>query len=295
MYPEDGESLDQLIQHADTAMYQAKAAGRGRVASYKRQQTRDVTSELRLLSELRGAIENHEFELYWQPQVNLDDGSLSGAEALLRWRKPGSAVILPQYFVPFAETHGLIADLGEWVLLAAIEQIGIWCKCTTETSFSINLAPADLADDGFIERTSVLCERHGVDPKRVVFEVTEQDVLSSLELGRGNILRLRELGFTLSIDDFGTGSSSLLRLKQFPFQELKIDQRFVQGVPQDEESVAIIQATVAMAKALGMQVMTEGVESQQQARFLLGLGCSRAQGFYFGKPMPVDEFERAWF
>jgi diguanylate cyclase (GGDEF)-like protein/PAS domain S-box-containing protein len=295
MYPEDGDSIDQLIQHADTAMYQAKSQGRGCVASYRRQQTTDVTSELRLLSELRGAIENHEFELYWQPQVNLRDGSLSGAEALLRWRKPGSEVILPQYFVPFAETHGLIAALGEWVLVAAIEQIGIWCESTSETSFSINLAPADLADDSFVERTTTLCARHGVDPARVVFEVTEQDVLSSLELGRGNILRLRELGFILSIDDFGTGSSSLLRLKQFPFQELKIDQRFVKGIPQDEESVAIIRATLSMAQALGMQVMTEGVETQQQAGFLLGLGCSRAQGFHFGKPMPVEEFERAWF
>ncbi|EED33666.1 diguanylate cyclaSe/phosphodiesterase with PAS/PAC and GAF sensor(s) [gamma proteobacterium NOR5-3] len=294
LYPEDGLSIDELIQHADTAMYQAKSAGRGRVATYQRQQTSDVTTELHLLSELRDAIEHEQFELHWQPQVNLRDGSLCGAEALLRWKRPGAGCVLPQFFIPFAESHGLIAELGDWVLAAALKQIGIWAKQNSDATFSINLAPADLADDGFMPKVLGYCEEHKVTPSRVVFEITEQDVLSSLELGRENIMQLRQQGFTLSIDDFGTGNSSLLRLKKFPFHELKIDQSFVQGIPEDAESLAIVQATLSMAKALDMQVMTEGVETEQQAGFLLGIGCIKAQGFYFGRPVSAAEFEKTW-
>jgi diguanylate cyclase (GGDEF)-like protein/PAS domain S-box-containing protein len=293
-YPDDGNTVEELIQHADTAMYKAKAEGRGRVACYEREQTSQATSELRLQGELREAIDTGAFELYWQPQVNLSDGSLAGAEALLRWPKRDSGMVLPNYFVPFAESHGLIAEIGSWVLQSAFERIREWTAINTEASFSINLSPAEVTAESFVDRVVTLCREAGVAPHRVIFEITEQDLLTSLDRGRGNLEKLRAHGFVLSIDDFGTGNSSLLRLKQFPFRELKLDQRFVRGLPQDQESKAIVTATLSMAGALDLQVLAEGVESEEQAGFLLGLGCPRAQGYFFGKPMPAAEFERIW-
>jgi EAL domain-containing protein (putative c-di-GMP-specific phosphodiesterase class I) len=294
MFPEDGATVEELIQHADTAMYQAKADGRGRVAVYEREQTSQAASELRLMGELREAIDREQFQLYWQPQVNLIDGTLSGAEALIRWMSPNAGLILPNYFVPFAENHGLIAEIGDWVLQAALAQIGAWAPANPNATYSINLSPAEIAADTFVKRVLDLCKMHKVPHSQVIFEITEQDLVTSLDLGRGNLEHLRSQGFVLSIDDFGTGNSSLLRLKQFPFRELKVDQRFVKGLPQDLESKAIVTATLSMAKALDLEVLAEGVETDEQAGFLLGLGCPKAQGYHFGRPMPAQDFERLW-
>jgi len=289
--PKDADNVIDLIRNADAAMYHAKRAGRNCHVFYAPEMNAAAVERLLLKSKLRRALERNEFVLRYQPKVDLASGKVVGAEALLRWRLPGHGDIAPAQFIPLAEESHLIRDIGAWVLNQVCSDYAAWQKQIADPGLvAINLSLKELSQASFIPRCRSVFEKHGVSPGRVELEITETTLMMDAERTLPLLDELRAMGVHLSIDDFGTGYSSLSALQQFPIGTLKIDQSFVRNAAADPDDATIVRTIIEMGRSLGLQVLGEGIETEEQRSFLLMSGCHFGQGRLFGEPVSADEF-----
>ncbi|MEK8045140.1 two-component system response regulator [Ideonella margarita] len=303
MYPRDGTDAETLLKYADTALYKAKDAGRNAYRFFSPEMDARAHQRLRLENDLRGAIARDELRLHYQPKLRVDNGQVSGVEALVRWMHPVEGLIPPDQFIPLAEETGLILDIGEWVLGEACRQLRRWRAAGhPDLCMAVNLSPRQLQRPGLDVTVLNALEAGGLPPASLELEITESSVMQEPEQALTLLRRLRAIGVRISIDDFGTGYTNFAYLRQLPLQRLKIDRSFIQhladvdedgvapGATQDD--VAIVEAIIAMAHKLRLNVLAEGVETEAQHERLSGLGCDEMQGFLHGRPMPADECER---
>ena len=294
LYPQDGPDVDTLLKNADAAMYRAKEKGRNNVQFYTAEMNRQVNERLQTETSLRRALERDEFELYYQPRINVRSGALVSCEALLRWRHPERGLLLPEHFIALAEETGLIVPIGEWVLERACAQARSWQKDgRAPIGVSVNLSMRQFRQEALANAVDDALRESRLDPRLLEMELTESLIMHDTEAAIRILLRLREIGVDISVDDFGTGHSSLSYLTKLPISALKIDQSFVQdikGSGRDEGLVA--QTIISLARNLKLKVVGEGVETQAQFEFLKKHDCDEVQGFHFAKPMPAAEFER---
>jgi diguanylate cyclase (GGDEF)-like protein len=295
------ERPEELLRDADAAMYHAKESGRGRAAVFDESMRARAVVRHATENDLHRALEGGELLLFFQPVVSLRDARCVGAEALVRWQHPERGLILPDEFVPLAEETGLVVDIGAWVLGEATREAARF-QGEHDHPFvvSVNLSARQLAQPGLAERLAQVLERSGLAPANLCLEITESVMMEDADAVISVVERVRALGVRLSIDDFGTGYSSLGYLKRFPVDAVKIDRSFVAGLGTDPGDSAIVSAVVGLAHALGLQVVAEGVESEDQLTEVIALGCDEAQGYYFAPPQPVQDFRaligrsRAW-
>jgi diguanylate cyclase (GGDEF)-like protein len=288
LFPEHGTDVDTLLRHADVAMYQSKDAHSG-AGIYSPE--RDVYSpdRLKLLGELRRAIEQNELVLYYQPKVSLKTSQLLGFEALVRWRHPDQGLLAPDRFLPFAEHTGLVKPLTRYVMREAVRSCARWHQAGLDLGVAVNLSARDLLDLHLPDEVRLLLKETGINPARLELEITENTILSDPVRTRTILNRLKELGVRLAIDDFGSGYSSLGYLKRLPLDVLKIDKSFVMTMLSDEDSAAIVRSTIDLAHNLGLEVVAEGVASEQINAILSKLQCDAAQGYYISGPIAADE------
>lgn len=291
MYPADGRTLDTLIQCADTAMFRVKERGRANFRFYQPQMNVDLLSRVKMDHAMRLAMEQGLFRLHYQPQISLLDGSLLGLEALIRWTDAELGNISPATFIPLAEESGFIIKIGNWVLSEAVRQSLEWQAAGRPVVVSVNVSALQFQQGDFVERVANALRTSGLDPALLELELTESILIKDVHETLTRLDALAALGVSLAIDDFGTGYSSLAYLKKFPISKLKIDRAFVMGLPEDEGDRAIVGATIAMAKALKMTVVAEGVETCAQRDFLHGLQCEAFQGFLCSPGLPAQDLE----
>ncbi|MCD0169495.1 EAL domain-containing protein [Deinococcus sp. 23YEL01] len=292
--PTDGEDVGTLLRHADVAMYQAKAAGRGRTQFFSRDLLASVEQRHRLITQLRGAVADGAFTLHYQPKVNAVTGAVTGVEALLRWTLPDGTPVSPADFIPAAEESGLILPLGRWVLEQACAQARQWERTLPEPlPVAVNISALQFSQPDFVEQVRGTLHASGLTPGLLELEITESLLAPYPEEARERLVVLRDLGVRLSIDDFGTGFSSLSYLKLFPVHTLKIDRAFVRDVATDRNDVAIVEAVIGIGQAMNLDVLAEGVETPRQVEVLARLGCAAMQGYHFARPMPAAEMT-AW-
>jgi diguanylate cyclase (GGDEF)-like protein len=287
-YPQHGDDVDTLLQRADVAMYLAKGAHAG-TAVYDADQDENDADRLTLAGELRKAIEDGELVLYYQPKADLLTGRIVGAEALVRWQHPERGLIFPNDFIPIAERTGLIKPLSRYVVAAALRQCAAWNAAGLELNVSVNLTIPDLLDLELPDRIAARLEETGVRAEQLELEVTESTILADPFRVRQVLNRLNEMGLRLAIDDFGTGYSSLAYLKRLPVQTIKIDRSFVMEMCTDASDATIVRSTIDLGRNLGLDIVAEGVESQESWEALREHGCTLAQGYFIGKPMPAEE------
>jgi diguanylate cyclase (GGDEF)-like protein len=291
IYPVDAQDVKGLMRCADTAMYRAKELGRDNYQYFTQDLNQRAFRYLQLESDLRRAIEQAEFVLHYQPQVDLRTGRLAGAECLIRWRHPEHGLMMPSEFIPLAEESGLIMPLGEWTLRAACRQMAAWdASGHPPIVLSVNLSTRQFRQENLDAVVTAVVEEAGIAIDRVELELTESAVMDNAEHAAGTLSRLERLGVGIAVDDFGTGYSSLEYLKRFPVRKLKIDRSFVQDISVDANDAAIVSATIALAGKLGLTSVGEGIETQAQVDYLRNSGCDLGQGFYFGRPLPADQF-----
>ncbi|WP_395554579.1 putative bifunctional diguanylate cyclase/phosphodiesterase [Pseudomonas aeruginosa] len=289
LYPEDASDVDHLMQHADAALFQAKDSGRNAYAFYTRVLTARARAHVQVESALRHALEHDELRVHYQPVHDLASGRIVGVESLVRWQHPERGLVPPGEFVPVAEECGLIAALDNWVLKRACRQMREWQQRGVELEFvAVNVSSRLFNRGGLEERIANALEESGLEPRYLELEVTESAVMEDFEQSLNLLCRLRILGVNLAIDDFGTGYSSLMRLKRLPVHKLKIDQGFVAGLPGAVDDAAIARAIVALAQSMGLRVVAEGIEHQDQALFLREHGCDFGQGYWYGRPQPAE-------
>lgn len=292
MYPEDGRSVDELIQCADTAMHRVKERGRGNFRFYQPQMNVDLLSRMKMDHAMRQGLEQGLFRLHYQPQVSLCDGSLLGAEALVRWTDAQLGSVPPSTFIPLAEESGFIIAIGNWVLDEAVRQAALWQNAGRGVVVSVNVSALQFQQADFVERVAQAIHSAGLAPSLLELELTESILIKDANEALARLHALAALGLSLAIDDFGTGYSSLAYLKKFPISKLKIDRAFVMGLPEDESDRAIVSATVAMARALKLAVVAEGVETAAQRDYLHALQCESFQGYLCSPGLPAQEFEQ---
>lgn len=291
-YPDDGEDEQTLLQHADTAMYQVKEQGRNAFRFYDRSMSNTTLDRLNLENSLRRAIEEKEFELFYQAKVSTESQEIIGAEALLRWRHPDLGLVEPGDFISTAEECGLIVSIGSWVQQQACKQFAGWKeKLRSDFEVSINTAAIELRQPGFLSALQNTLEINAIPPEKFLIEITESMLIDRADCSTSLLAKIRELGVRIAIDDFGTGYSSLKYLKDLPITNVKIDRSFVCGMENDSRDAGIVEATIALAHHLGLTVTGEGVENIQQLKLLEKFGCDEIQGYYFSKPLAVKEFE----
>jgi len=298
LYPDDGRDFDTLLKKADTAMYQAKDAGRNSYRFFDEQMNVRAVEHLQLKSGLRRALERGEFELYYQPQVDLRSGAVTGAEALLRWNHPELGLVPPGRFIPVAEDTGLIVPIGEWVLLEACRQGAAWRQAgLPPLVLAVNLSAVQFRRGEVEQSVTGALQASGLDPHCLELELTESILLQHTDQVLGTVQRLKQLGVKLAIDDFGTGYSSLSYLKRFDVDKLKIDQTFIRDLATDPDDAAIIRAIIQMARSLKLRTIAEGVENDVMLDQLRLFECDEAQGYHFSRPLPAQgfaEFLAAW-
>jgi diguanylate cyclase (GGDEF)-like protein len=292
VFPEHAETARALLQRADIAMYQAKTAHTG-WAVYDGSRDGHSRERLELLGDLRGAMERGEIVVFFQPQVSLPEGKPVGVEALVRWQHPERGMLPPGIFLALVEHAGLMGQLTLHVLEQSLHQCAAWRDAGVDLRVAVNLAAPNLADPHLPDDVAVLLRKAGVPAHRLKLEITETIVMADPVHARTVLDGLCELGVSLALDDFGTGHSSLSYLKEMPVSELKLDRSFVSGIVGDERDAAIVEATVSLARTLGLRVVGEGVEDAETVTLLCELGCDEAQGYYFSKPVPADELA-AW-
>ena len=291
LYPEDGKTLDNLIKCADTAMSLVKARGRGSFRFYQPQMNVNLLSHLKMDHAMRQAMDKGLFQLHYQPQISLANGSLQGAEALLRWTDEELGNVPPGMFIPLAEESGFITTLGTWVLEEAVRQATVWQNQGTPVAVSVNVSALQFHQPDFVTTVAAVIRIAGLAPHLLELELTESILIQDANETLGRLHALAALGVALSIDDFGTGYSSLAYLKRFPISKLKIDRSFVTGLPNDEGDRAIVSATIGMARGLKLKVVAEGVETEAQRDYLASLGCESFQGYLCTPGLSADAFE----
>lgn len=291
MYPLDGQTIDELIQSADTAMASVKERGRGNFRFYQPQMNVDLLSRMKMDHAMRQALELGVFKLHYQPQISLQDGRLLGAEALVRWTDPVLGNVPPSSFIPLAEESGFIIGIGNWVMAEAVRQAVLWERAGSPVVVSVNVSALQFQQSDFVERVASALQSSGLTPELLELELTESILVRDADEALARLHALKALGVVLAIDDFGTGYSSLAYLKKFPISKLKIDRTFVMGLPTDESDRAIVGATIAMARALKLAVVAEGVETPEQRDFLKGLQCEAFQGWLCSPALPAPDFE----
>ena len=293
MYPQDSTQSEVLLSNAESAMFQAKAEDLQNVYRYYSQRMTVLAYDsMKMESELRRALARLEFELYYQPQIDIVTNRMIGAEALVRWNHPERGLLLPGEFIELAEKSGLIIPLGAWVLRQACHQLKLWQDQNLPLQcLSINISNVQFGDKELIHNIRSIIEDTGCDPQRLEFEITESCLMTSLSDSARRLQILRDLGAGVVVDDFGTGYSSLSYLKQLPISKLKIDRSFVKDVPEDDNDAAIVRAIIAMSEGLGLEVIAEGVETEQQLAFFRAERCRQVQGFLFARPMNAESFE----
>ncbi|HWT01122.1 MAG TPA: EAL domain-containing protein [Pyrinomonadaceae bacterium] len=285
------ESPDEILRDADTAMYRAKSLGKARHEVFDKTMHARAVSLLQLENDLRRAVERQEFTLFYQPIVSLETGAVCGVEALIRWQHPEHGMIMPSAFIPVAEETGLIVQMGQWGLREACRQMREWhVAFPSEPAFqvSVNLSSKQFSQPDLIDQITRALGDTGLDPSGLRLEITESVVMENLESATEMLKQLRDLGVEASIDDFGTGYSSLSYLHRFPISTLKIDRSFVSGMSNQSENVEIIRSIIMLARNLGMTVVAEGVETEEQLAQLRELGCKHAQGFFFARPVRAE-------
>ncbi|MEW8563794.1 MAG: EAL domain-containing protein, partial [Candidatus Thiodiazotropha sp.] len=291
IYPQDGEDPGMLLQNADTAMYRAKADGRNTFRYFTWEMNREAGGRAALEADLRHALKWGEFELYYQPILNTLDGRLIGAEALIRWISPKRGLVGPDEFIPLAEESGLIVPMGDWVMRRAAADLAGWDEMgLVMEQLSVNLSTLQFQAKGFTRKILEFLDSQPHLRSRLFFEITESVFIDEGTEPGARLAKLRKEGIGIDIDDFGTGYSSLGYLKRFPVDKIKIDRSFIRDVTIDPEDASLCEAIIAMAHHLKLGVVAEGVETHQQLRFLQRRGCDYAQGYLFGRPMPVEQF-----
>jgi diguanylate cyclase (GGDEF)-like protein/PAS domain S-box-containing protein len=286
--PLDARDSDELLRHADAAMYQAKRDARAGYALYQ-PEDEDPLERLSLTARLRKSVKRAELVLHYQPIFTLPEGKPVAVEALLRWNDPERGLVSPAAFIPAAEDTGLIEPIGGWVLDELCRQAAEWRGLGLSPKLSVNASPRELRRPEYADTLARAMERHSVEPSRVMVEVTESVAMGEAGAARKLISRLSDLGVGIAIDDFGEGFSSLSRLRELPVQQLKIDRSFMRDVPASEGPSAVITAIIRLAEALDREVVAEGVEREEQRRFLIDQGCPLAQGFHLSRPLPADQ------
>lgn len=292
VYPSDGEDAETLMKHADVAMYRAKETGRNNYQFYTPAMNERALERLRLEGDLRLALEHGQFELYYQPQVDLRTGKINGMEALVRWQHPAYGMVAPARFIGLAEETGLIVPLGAWVICAACMQAKAWQDAGLgELCVAVNLSARQFSQKDMIESIAGVLEACGLPPSCLEIELTESMIMDDVEHAIEILRDLAGLGVKISVDDFGTGYSSLAYLKRLPIDVLKIDQSFVRDISVDPDDAAIVATIISLAHSLRLHVIAEGVETTDQLAFLQGHGCDAMQGYLFSKPLPAADFE----
>lgn len=292
LFSHHNQSQEELLKHADIAMYQAKKAGRNTIRFFDPKMQEVINTRVDLERELRKAIDKQQLHLYYQVQVDVSGRSI-GAEALIRWMHPEHGLVSPFHFISLAEETGLILPIGQWVLETACGQLKIWenDEMTRGLTISINVSAKQFRQTDFVNHVGEALQRYEVNPMLLKFELTESMLLDNIEDTVSTMTKLKELGIRFSLDDFGTGYSSLQYLKRLPLYQLKIDQSFVRDIAVDTSDQAIVRTIVAMAHTLNLNVIAEGVETEEQQGLLLNNGCTHYQGYYFGRPVPIDQFD----
>jgi diguanylate cyclase (GGDEF)-like protein/PAS domain S-box-containing protein len=291
LFDKDMKDIDELLKRADLAMYQAKAAGRNTIRFFDLHMQTVINARVELEADLRRSVQSHGFTLHYQRQAD-SSGHILGAEALLRWQRPGSPQVSPSVFIPLAEETGLILQLGEWVLEAACRQLVSWGSRpeTAHLTMAINVSARQFRQPAFVDQVLQVIERTGVDPRRIKLELTESLLVANVENTIETMHALKEKGIGFALDDFGTGYSSLAYLKRLPLDQLKIDQSFVRDVLTDPNDAAIARTILGLGHTLGLEVIAEGVETADQRNFLAMHGCRAFQGYLFGRPVTAEQF-----
>jgi diguanylate cyclase (GGDEF)-like protein len=283
---DEGVSPDQLLKHADLALYRAKADGRSTFRFFEPEMDAQLQARRAMEGDLRKALANREFELYYQPQINIRANEISGFEALLRWRHPERGIISPVEFIPIAEDIGLIATLGEWVIEQACREASSW---PNGIKVAVNLSPVQFRFRGLVQSVGRALLQSGLASNRLELEITESVLLQDNDMTIATLHQLRRLGVRIAMDDFGTGYSSLSYLRSFPFDKIKIDQSFVRELSSRADCLAIVQSIASLGANLGMSTVAEGVETEDQFQQIRAAGCTEVQGYYFGRPKPTHE------
>ncbi|HFS82451.1 MAG TPA: EAL domain-containing protein, partial [Epsilonproteobacteria bacterium] len=293
IYPHDGEDAETLLKNADAAMYSAKQNGRNTYHYFAKEMTDRALKRVMIESSIRRALDKGEFVLYYQPQINSKTGRLNGLEALIRWNHPDMGVVLPSEFIPLAEATDLIIPLGEWVLYTAAAQAVAWHQNGQEPGrISINLSVKQLRHKSIVPMIQNILRETKCKPNWLELEITESYTMQNPNQSIKLLKRIRNIGLSLALDDFGTGYSSLSYLKRLPIAKLKIDKSFIDDIPGSKEDEAIVHTIISIAKSMALDVVAEGVETDEQKLLLQQAGCSNIQGYLYERPMPVDEMMR---
>ncbi|TBW59478.1 EAL domain-containing protein [Marinobacter halodurans] len=290
LFPDDAEHSEQLLQRAEQTMTLAKAGGGNQFQFYVASVDQEIRNRKRLERELHQALVEKQFHLVYQPQINLETHRVIGAEALLRWEHPIHGLIPPDQFIPLAELSGSIVEIGSWVLDEACAQAALWSSEGMPIRIAVNLSAVQLRQDDIVATVLKTLKRHLIPPGRLELEVTETGFMENLDSAVEKLLQLRNEGINIAVDDFGTGYSSLTYLKRLPVQHLKIDKQFIRDLLVNEEDTRIANTIIDLGKSLNLDVIAEGVETEEQEFYLLNRGCQLAQGYFFSKPLKPDDF-----
>lgn len=290
IYPENGTCASDLLRNADTAMYQAKCLGRNAFSFFTKEMNIDMLRRFEIEGQLRGALERDEFEVYYQPKLDVKSGSIIGAEALLRWHNPVLGNVTPDEFIPIAENTGLIVPIGKYVLEQSLDFLNAWQNAhERDYTIAVNLSPRQFNDGELIGFVEQALRKANIKPASLEFEITEGVLMIGKSYIDIALKELHKLGIKLSMDDFGTGYSSLSYLRQYAFDVLKIDRSFIDGITLNKEDCDLVKSTIALSHSLGLLVVAEGVEKLEQLTLLHELGCDLVQGYYFSRPIPAKE------
>ncbi|MES2933974.1 MAG: EAL domain-containing protein [Pseudomonadota bacterium] len=293
VHPDDASDSETLLKYADTAMYEAKHAGRNTFRFFTAQMNADVLARLDLETALRKAFDNNEFVLHYQPKVQLDTGRIVGLEALLRWERPGHGLVSPQEFIPVLEESGLIVGVGSWVIAAACKQIAAWQSAGIDpVQISVNVSGRQFIEGNLEDDVVVALRENGITADFLELELTESSLMANTERTVSSLQNLKDQGVQISVDDFGTGYSSLAYLRRFPIDKLKIDIAFIRDITSNPDDAAIALAIIGMAHSLKLTVIAEGVETAAQLAYLRRHHCDQIQGYYFSRPLPVAQLEQ---
>ncbi|HEX5863260.1 MAG TPA: bifunctional diguanylate cyclase/phosphodiesterase, partial [Casimicrobiaceae bacterium] len=293
IYPDDGLDAETLVKNADTAMYQAKENGPQSHQFFKPAMNVRAVERQSIEESLRRALERQEFSLHYQPKIDLRTGAITGAEALIRWTHPSRGMISPMEFIPVAEDCGLILPIGNWVLRTACEQARTWAEAGLPVgTIAVNVSALELWNENFLQGLLAILRETNLDPRLLELELTESVLMKRAESTKVILQALRERGVQVAVDDFGTGYSSLSYLRKFPIDTLKIDQSFVREITTGPDQATMVTAVISMARSLKLRVVAEGVETSEELAFLRANQCDEAQGYYFSRPVPPQEFAK---